>query len=57
MSDPDDRRNSIVSINAGAGGTESQDWVEMLYRMYLRWCESKGYKTEVIDYMPAMRQG
>jgi peptide chain release factor 2 len=57
MSDPDDRRNSIVSINAGAGGTESQDWVEMLYRRYLRWCESKGYKTEVIDYMPGDEAG
>jgi peptide chain release factor 2 len=57
MSEPDDRRNSIVSINAGAGGTESQDWVEMLYRMYLRWCESKGYKTEVIDYMPGDEAG
>jgi peptide chain release factor 2 len=57
MSEPDDRRNCIVSINAGAGGTESQDWVEMLYRMYLRWCESKGYKTEVIDYMPGDEAG
>jgi peptide chain release factor 2 len=57
MSEPDDKRNSIVSINAGAGGTESQDWVEMLYRMYLRWCESKGYKTEVIDYMPGDEAG
>jgi peptide chain release factor 2 len=57
MNEPDDKRNSIVSINAGAGGTESQDWVEMLYRMYLRWCESKGYKTEVIDYMPGDEAG
>jgi peptide chain release factor 2 len=57
MRDPDDRRNCIVSINAGAGGTESQDWVEMLYRMYLRWCESKGYKTKVIDYMPGDEAG
>jgi len=57
MSEPDDKRNSIVSINAGAGGTESQDWVEMLYRMYLRWCEAKGYKTEVIDYMAGDEAG
>ena len=51
LSEPDDKRNSIVSINAGAGGTESQDWVEMLYRMYLRWCESRNFKTEIIDLM------
>ena len=51
LSEPDDKRNSIVSINAGAGGTESQDWVEMLYRMYLRWCESRNFKTDVIDLM------
>ncbi|NLA74342.1 MAG: peptide chain release factor 2 [Deltaproteobacteria bacterium] len=57
LNEPDDKRNSIVSINAGAGGTESQDWVEMLYRMYLRWSESKGYKIEVIDYMPGDEAG
>ena len=57
LSEPDDKRNSIVSINAGAGGTEAQDWVEMLYRMYLRWCESKGFKIEVIDYMEGDEAG
>ncbi len=57
LSEPDDKRNSIVAINAGAGGTEAQDWVEMLYRMYLRWCESKGYNTEVIDCMDGDEAG
>ena len=57
LSEPDDKRNGIVSINAGAGGTEAQDWVEMLYRMYLRWCESKGFKIEVIDYMEGDEAG
>lgn len=44
-----DSGNGIVSINSGAGGTESQDWAGMLLRMYLRWCEKKGYKTEIVD--------
>ncbi len=57
LSGPDDKRNGIVSINAGAGGTEAQDWAEMLYRMYLRWCESKGFKIEVIDYMEGDEAG
>jgi peptide chain release factor 2 len=47
-----DRRNAIVTIHPGAGGTESQDWAEMLLRMYLRWCERRGFKREVIDYQP-----
>ncbi|MBW1864115.1 MAG: PCRF domain-containing protein, partial [Deltaproteobacteria bacterium] len=46
----DDEKNAIVSINAGAGGTEAQDWAEMLFRMYARWVERKGYKLNVIDY-------
>ncbi len=46
----DDDRDAIVSINAGAGGTDSQDWTEMLFRMYTRWIEKKGYKHKVIDY-------
>ena len=45
LGEPDDRRNVILAVNAGAGGTESQDWVEMLFRMYLRWCESNDFKT------------
>jgi peptide chain release factor 2 len=44
-----DRRNAIVSIHPGAGGTESQDWAEMLLRMYLRWAEQRGFKTDVMD--------
>jgi peptide chain release factor 2 len=47
-----DRRNAIVTIHPGAGGTESQDWAEMLMRMYLRWFERRGFKREVIDYQP-----
>lgn len=46
-----DERNAIVSINAGAGGTEAQDWAEMLLRMYLRWAEKKGYRTDIIDIL------
>jgi peptide chain release factor 2 len=44
-----DSRNAILSIHAGAGGTESMDWADMLLRMYLRWAERRGYKTEVLD--------
>ena len=53
----DDARNAIVSINAGAGGTEAQDWAEMLSRMYSRWVERKGYKTELIDFQPGDEAG
>ena len=52
-----DTNNAIVSINAGAGGTEAQDWAEMLYRMYNRWVERKGYKIGVIDYQPGDEAG
>lgn len=54
---PHDINNAIVSINSGAGGTESQDWVTMLLRMYLRWAERKGYKTEVTDDLPGEEAG
>lgn len=47
---PDDHRNAIVTINPGAGGTESQDWAEMLLRMYTRWGEQHGYKVSLLDY-------
>lgn len=46
-----DKNNAIVSIHPGAGGTEAQDWAEMLYRMYNRWAEKKGFKTKLIDYL------
>jgi peptide chain release factor 2 len=52
-----DPNNAIISINAGAGGTEAQDWAEMLFRMYQRWVEDKGYKIEVIDYQPGDEAG
>ena len=57
LGDPDDKRNAIVAINAGAGGTEAQDWVEMLFRMYTRWGEDKGMEVEVIDYLPGDEAG
>ena len=53
----DDDKNAIVSINAGAGGTEAQDWAEMLFRMYSRWVERKGYKFELIDFQPGDEAG
>ncbi len=52
-----DRRNAIVTIHPGAGGTESQDWAEMLMRMYLRWAERRGFRRDVIDYQPGDEAG
>ena len=52
LNGPYDKGDAIIEIHPGAGGTESCDWANMLYRMYLRWCEKKGYKYEVIDYQP-----
>ncbi len=52
-----DRKNAIVTIHPGAGGTESQDWAEMLLRMYLRWAERRGFKREIIDYQPGEEAG
>jgi peptide chain release factor 2 len=49
FSEPYDERPAILSVHAGAGGTESQDWAEMLLRMYLRWAERNRYKTEILD--------
>ncbi len=53
----DDARDALVSINAGAGGTDSQDWAEMLFRMYTRWTDKKGYKYEILDYQPGDEAG
>jgi peptide chain release factor 2 len=52
-----DERNAILSIHAGAGGTESQDWAQMLLRMYLRWAERRGYNAEVLDVSPGEEAG
>lgn len=57
LSDEADELNAFVSINAGAGGTDAQDWAEMLMRMYLRWSEKKGYRTEIIDYQYGKEAG
>ena len=53
----EDSHNAILSIHAGAGGTEAQDWAEMLLRMYLRWAEKKGFATSIIDYQPGEEAG
>jgi len=52
-----DSMNAIMTIHAGAGGTEAQDWAEMLLRMYLRWTERKGFVTTIIDYQPGDEAG
>jgi len=57
LSGEHDRKNAIVTIHPGAGGTESQDWAEMLLRMYLRWAERRGFKREIIDYQPGEEAG
>ena len=57
MNEKDDIRDSIISIHPGAGGTESQDWAEMLYRMYSRWTEKKGFKTKILDYQQGDEAG
>ncbi len=57
LSGKDDNKNAIVSINAGAGGTDAQDWAEMLFRMYVRWVERKKYQTSVVDFQPGEEAG
>jgi peptide chain release factor 2 len=53
----EDGRNAIVDINAGAGGTEAQDWAEMLLRLYLRWAERRGFQAEIVDILPGEEAG
>jgi peptide chain release factor 2 len=50
LDDPDDHRDALITINPGAGGTESQDWANMLYRMYVRWAERKGFDVSTLEY-------
>lgn len=57
LSGPHDASNAILSIHAGAGGTESQDWAAMLLRMYLRWAEGKGHAAEIVDLSPGEEAG
>jgi peptide chain release factor 2 len=57
LSGPHDHRNAIVTIHPGAGGTESQDWADMLLRMYSRWAERQGFETVVYDYQPGEEAG
>ena len=57
LSGESDRLNAILTIKPGAGGTESQDWAEMLLRMYLRWAERKGYRAAVLDSQPGEGAG
>jgi peptide chain release factor 2 len=57
LSGPHDGKACVLSIHPGAGGTESQDWAQMLMRMYLRWCERSGFKAEVVDLLPGEEAG
>ncbi len=51
LRDEDDKRDAIMNINSGAGGTEAQDWAQMIMRMYLRYCEKQGFKAEIVDLL------
>jgi len=57
LSGKDDQRNAIITIHAGAGGTEAQDWTSMLLRMYLRWCENRKYAVQIIDLLEGEEAG
>ena len=57
LSAPDDHRNAILTIHAGAGGTEAQDWSEMLMRMYTRWCDKRGFQVFLADEQPGDEAG
>jgi len=57
LSGPYDRNNAIMTLHAGTGGTEAQDWAQMLYRMYVRWAERRGFKVETMDLLPGEEAG
>jgi len=57
LGEEEDTMDAIMTIHAGAGGTEAQDWVQMLLRMYLRWAENRGYKTDIVDFQPGDEAG
>ncbi len=57
LSSPEDQKNAILTIHPGAGGTESQDWAQMLMRMYLRWADRNKFKTEILDLLPGEEAG
>ena len=57
LGQPEDKKNAILTIHPGAGGTESQDWAQMLMRMFLRWAERQGFKTEILDLLPGEEAG
>jgi len=57
LTQPEDKNNAIMTIHPGAGGTESQDWAQILMRMYVRWAERKGFKVEIIDILPGDEAG
>jgi peptide chain release factor 2 len=57
LDEPDDERDAMININPGAGGTESQDWADMLLRMYMRWAEERGYETELLHQQPGEEAG
>ena len=57
LADEADHMNALLDIHPGAGGTEAQDWAEMLERMYLRWADEQGFKVEILDYLPGDEAG
>ena len=57
LSGPYDKGNALLTINSGAGGTESQDWAAMLQRLYLRWAERRGFQAEILDYTEGEEAG
>ncbi len=57
LGEPHDKSNAILSVHSGAGGTESCDWAEMLFRMYRRWCDARGFKSEIVDIQPGDEAG